>query len=203
MFEPVTKEIFRWSLTDPEFGEAIVGHLYMKDGKVALFDPPATEKLFDLVRILGKPEAVFMTSYHHKRGSLHAVRVLKIPLYVPDLSGMELSTNKEYTGAKKYGPKTRLPMNLKAHVIKASIGSNSNFTEMGIQVNSFLLVGDSAWASGNYLNFFPTGIMPDTGGKMASSVKAAIKGIVKSAKIKGLLSGHGEDLREGLEQALK
>ena len=203
MFEPVTKEIFRWSITDPEFGEAIVGHLYMKDGKVSLFDPPATEKLFDLVRILGKPEAVFMTSYHHKRGSLHVARILKVPLYIPDLGSMELSSNKGYANAKKYGPKTRLPMGLKAHLIKASVGSKSNFAEMGIQVNSFLLVGDSAWTSGNELNFFPTGIMPDTGGKMASSVKAAIEEIVKSAKIKGLLSGHGEDLREGLEKALK
>ena len=203
MFEPVTKEIFRWSITDPEFGEAIVGHLYMKDGKVALFDPPATEKLFDLVRILGKPEAVFMTSYHHKRGSLHVARILKVPLYIPDLGSMELSSNKEYANAIKYGPKTRLPMGLKAHLIKASVGSKSNFAEMGIQVNSFLLVGDSAWTSGNELNFFPTGIMPDTGGKMASSVKSALKEIVKSAKIKGLLSGHGEDLREGLEKALK
>ena len=203
MFEPVTKEIFRWSITDPEFGEAIVGHLYMRDGKVILFDPPATEKLFDLVRILGKPEAVFMTSYHHKRGSLHAARILKVPLYVPDLGGMELSGNKEYANAKKYGPKTRLPMGLKAHLIKASVGSKSNFAEMGIQVDTFLLVGDSAWAAGNELNFFPTGIMPDAGGKMASSVKAALKEIAKSSKTKGLLSGHGEDLREGLEKALK
>ena len=203
MFEPVTKEIFRWSITDPEFGEAIVGHLYMKDGKVALFDPPATEKLFDLVRILGKPEAVFMTSYHHKRGSIHAARILKVPLYIPDLGDIELSSNKEYANAKKYGPKTRLPMGLKAHLIKASVGSKSNFAEMGIQVNSFLLVGDSAWTSGNELNFFPTGLMPDAGGKMASSVKAALKEIAKSSKIKGLLSGHGEDLREGLEKALK
>ena len=203
MFEPVTKEIFRWSITDPEFGEAIVGHLYMKDGKVALFDPPATEKLFDLVRILGKPEAVFMTSYHHKRGSIHAARILKVPLYIPDLGGIELSSNKEYANAKKYGPKTRLPMGLKAHLIKASAGSKSNFAEMGIQVNSFLLVGDSAWTSGNELNFFPTGLMPDAGGKMASSVKAALKEIAKSSKIKGLLSGHGEGLRERLEKALK
>lgn len=203
MFEPVTREIFRWSITDPEFGEAIVGHLYMKDGKVALFDPPATEKLFGFVRILGKPEAVFMTSYHHKRGSLHAARILNVPLYVPELDGVELLNNKEYESAKKYGPKSRLPMGLKAYVIKAAVGAKSNFTEMGIQVDSFLLVGDSAWAAGNELNFFPTGIMPDTGGKMASAVKVAIKEIAKSAKMKGLLSGHGEDLQEGLEKALK
>ena len=203
MFEPVTKEIFRWSITDPEFGEYIVGHLYMKDGKVALFDPPATGKLFDFVRILGKPEAVFMTSYHHKRGSIHAARVLKVPLYVPDLADIKAADNKEYADAKKYDPKTRLPMGLKAHLIKASAGSKSNFAEMGIQVDNFLLVGDSAWAAGNELNFFPTGIMPDAGGKMASSVKAAIKEIVKSGGTKGLLSGHGEDLREGLAKALK
>ncbi len=206
MFEPVTKNIFRWSLTDPEFGEQMVGHLLMKDGSIVLVDPPATEKLVDFVKILGKPEAVIATIYNHLRGCNHLSRALGIPLYIPETTvrGEERSDEslKKYgfPTAPSYGEKTELPLGIRAHRLYVEYPPGElALEEMELQFDNFLIVGDSAWGINGKLNIFPTGIFPDEGGKLASATSKVLQKIIRETRASGLLSGHGNDIGEGLQ----
>ncbi len=209
MFEPVTRNVYRWSVTDPEFGEEMVGHLLMKNESIVLVDPPATSKIIESVKVLGKPEAVIMTSYSHKRGCAHLSRTLGVPLLIPDFGGNEEKSTEEalkmfgVSSGKKYAENTELPLGIKAHRLKAETSpGDTALEEMALEFGEFLIVGDAAWGQNGGLNIFPTGIMPDEGGKRASAIKKALKSIVDSTGASALLSGHGEDIRSGLKSLI-
>lgn len=209
MFEPVTKNIYRWSLTDPEFGEEMVGHLLMKGDSLVLIDPPATPKIFDSVKVLGKPEAVIMTTYSHKRGCAHLSRVFGIPLLIPETTGTGHERSEDtlmmfgLSSGVKYGEHTELPLGIKAHHLLAEFPLGKvALEEMSLQFGDFLIVGDAAWGQNGKLNIFPTGIMPDEGGKKASAIGSALKAIIRKTGSKGLLSGHGDDIKSGLEKLI-
>ncbi len=209
MFEPVTKEIYRWSLTDPEFGEQIVGHLLMKDGSIVLVDPPATSTLVESVKILGKPVGVIMTIYNHYRGCVHVSNALGVPLYIPETTvrGEERSeaSLKKYffPSGPTYGEKSELPLGIRAHRLYVEHPPGEvALDEMELIFEDFLIVGDSAWGIDGILNIFPTGIFPDEGGKLSAATSTVLKKIIRKTGAKGLLSGHGNDIKNGLQEMI-
>ncbi len=202
MFEPVTRNVFRWVVTDPEFGEEMSGHLLIKGDSCVLIDPPATAKLIEMVKTMGKPEAVIMTNYSHKRGSAHIASVLSVPLYIParkgqsdqDLSMFGLSSGKQYD------ENTELPLGIRAHRLRSEMEDGKTaMDEMALLFDSFLIVGDSAWGVNGRLNIFPAGIMPDEGGRRAAAIGKELRSVVRKTGASGLLSGHGEDIKTGLQ----
>lgn len=209
MFEPVTRDIYRWSLTDPEFGEEMVGHLLMKDGSIILVDPPATATLVDSVRILGKPEAVIVTLYNHLRGCNHVSRALGVPLYIPETTVRGEERNEEtlkkygFPSGPTYGEKNELPLGIKAHRLYVEHPPGElALEEMELFFDNFLIVGDSAWGVNGKLNIFPTGIFPDEGGRLSEATSKVLKKIIRDTGASGLLSGHGSDIRSGLQDLI-
>ena len=89
MFEPVAKNIFRWGTIDGESGIMMYSHLLLKDGKAVLIDPVAMPGIVKMIKVLGEPEAVIMTTHPHIRGSPLISRQLGIPLYIPDIKEVE------------------------------------------------------------------------------------------------------------------
>lgn len=210
MFEPVTRNIYRWTVTDPEFGEQMVGHLLMKGESMVLVDPPATPRLIESLKVLGKVEAVIMTTYSHRRGCAHISAALGSQLLIPDFRETGIEHTEETLkklglgSGKKYGEETELPLGIKPHLLMAELGPNRlALGEMTLEFGEFIIVGDAAWEQDGKLNIFPTGIMADEGGKKASSIASELWSIVQKTCSSGLLAGHGEDLRSGLQELLK
>lgn len=209
MFEPVTKNIYRWCLTDPEFGEEIVGHLLMKDGSIVLVDPPATAKLIDSVKILGKPEAVITTIYGHLRGCRHVSRILGVPHYIPETTVRGEERNESTLGkygfpaGPTYNENTELPLGIKARRLYVEYPPGEiAIDEMTLLFDGFLIVGDSAGGLNGKLNMFPTGIFPDEGGKMAAATSKKLSEIIRDTGATGLLSGHWNDISSGLQEMI-
>lgn len=209
MFVPITKSIYRWSITDPEFGEQIVGHLLMKDGSVVLIDPPATAELLESVKTLGKPEAVIATIYSHRRGCNFVANKLGVPLYIPETTvrGEERSNEslKKYgfPNGPVYGENTDLPLGIKAHRLLVEYPPGElALEEMELLFEGFLIVGDSSWGVNGKLNIFPTGIFPDEGGKLSTATSEILLKIIRKTGATGLLSGHGDDIRSGLQNLI-
>lgn len=209
MFEPVTRNIYRWSLTDPEFGEEMTGHLLMKNGEIVLIDPPAAASLIESVRILGKPVAVIVTIYNHLRGCSHVSRGLGVPMYIPETTVRGEERNEAslkkygFANGPSYGESTELPLGIKARRLYVEHPPGElALDEMELLFDDFLIVGDSAWGVNGRLNIFPTGIFPDEGGKLAEATSKVLKKIIKDTGATGLLSGHGNDIRSGLQEMI-
>ncbi len=207
MFEPVTRNVFRWEMTDQEYGEIVVGHLLLKDGSAVLIDPPAFGNIIPMVKILGKPEAVLLTTTHHRRGAPYLSRMMGVPLFVPDPSANNRKgatpLDDSFKDAKKYNEKTKLPLGLKAHTLHATYNKGEvAISEMAVQFGDFLIVGDAAWGDNGKVVYFPTGVFPDKGGARAKAIGNAFRPIAKASKAKGLLGGHKKDLESGLQKAI-
>lgn len=203
MFEPISKNIFRWSNIDGETGIMAYSHLLLKDGKAVLIDPLAIPKLNQMVNIMGEPVAVVMTNHPHIRGSPLISRQMKIPLYFPaikaidedeEISNMFIDLYDMRHG-HQYTESTELPFGMKAHVIAGR-------HEMALEFGDFLIVGDSAYGINGKLQFYPTGIWPDDSGSKALATSEALVPIIRKTKSKGLLSGHMEDIPSGLQEML-
>lgn len=203
MFEPVTREIFRWGTMDGESGVMMYSHLLLKDGKAVLIDPLAMPGLNRMIRILGEPEAVIMTVYPHMRGCSLISRQLEIPLFIPDIKAVE--EDQEITNmfidlydmrkGRQYDESTTLPFGMKAHVIPGR-------HEMAIEFGDFLIVGDSAYGINGKLNFYPSGIWPDEDGSKTRKTSDALTPVIRKTGTKGLLSGHMEDIPSGLQEMI-
>ena len=203
MFEPVTKNIFRWGTIDAESGILMYSHLLLKDGKAVLIDPVAMPGLNKMIKILGEPEAVIMTNHPHIRGSPLISRQLGIPLYIPDIkeveedetiSNMFIDLYNMKHGIQ-YGGSTNLPFEIKAYKIPGR-------HEFALIFDDFMIVGDSAYGVNGKLNFYPSGIWPDETGSKSKATSDALIPIIKKTGAKGLLSGHNEDIASELQEML-
>lgn len=206
MFEPVTNNIFRWGTIDPELSIMIFGHLLIENESVVLIDPPAVPNLEKMSMVLGKPKAVIMTNFSHTRGCVKVARSLNVPLYIPDVTGSKDFNSDEkikmfrLDSGIRYGEESDLPLGIKPHHIRSEVSGRLVVEEMALRYGSFLIVGDSAWGTDGKLNVFPAGVMPDENGEKSTATKAILLKIVKNTGVTGLLSGHGEDITEGLQQ---
>jgi hypothetical protein len=186
MFEPITRNIFRWGTIDGETGIMMYSHLLLRENKAVLIDPLAMPEIIKMIRILGDPVAVIMTTYPHLRGCSLLSRQMGIPLFIPDIKAIDedeaitkmfidLYSMKE---ARQYDESTSLPLDIKAHIIPGR-------HEMALKFDDFLIVGDSAYGLNGKLTF-----------------SAALKPIIKKTSANGLLSGHIEDIPSGLQDML-
>ncbi len=203
MFEPISKNIFRWGTIDGESGILMYSHLLLKDDKAVLIDPLAMPKLLQMVKVLGEPEAVIMTNYPHLRGSPLISRQWNIPLFIPSIKEAdedEAITNMfidlyNMKHGQQYGESTKLPLGIKAHIIPGR-------HEFALTFGDYLMVGDSAYGIDGKLNFYPGGIWPDENGSKARSTAEALSPIIRKTGAKGLLSGHMEDIPSGLQEMI-
>lgn len=203
MFEPVTRNIFRWGTIDGETGIMMYSHLLLKDGKVVLIDPIAMPRLNQMIKVLGEPEAVIMTVYSHLRGCSIISRQLGIPLFIPDIKVVEEDEAitrmfidlYRMNHGQQYNELTVLPFGIKAHNIHGR-------HEMALEYGEFLIVGDSAYGINGNLNFYPSGIWPDETGEKARATSEALTPLIKKTGVKGLLSGHMEDIPSGIQDMI-
>lgn len=201
MFEPVTKEIFRWGTIDGETGKMMYSHLLIKDGKVVLIDPVAMPGLNEMIEILGKPEAVIMTVYPHLRGCPLISRQLNIPLFIPDIKTVEEDetlTNMfidlyNMKHGQQYNESTILPFGIKAHNVPGR-------HEMALKYDDFLIFGDSAYGINGKLNFYPSGLWPDEDGSRSLKTSESVIPVIRKTGARGLLSGHLGDITSGLQE---
>ena len=203
MFEPIARNIFRWGTIDGESGIMMYSHLLLKDDKAVLIDPIAMPGLNQMITILGEPVAVIMTNHPHIRGAPLISRQLGIPLFMPDIKAVDEDPNianmfidlYNMRHAKQYNESTVLPFGIKAIVIKGR-------HEMALKFEEFLIVGDSAYGINGKLNFYPSGIWPDEDGSKTRKTSEAMIPLIRATKAKGLLSGHLEDIRSGLQEMI-
>lgn len=203
MFVPITRNIFRWGTVDGETGKMMYSHLLIKDGRVVLIDPLAMPGINEMIKILGKPEAVIMTVYPHLRGCPLISRQLDIPLFIPNIKTVEEDeaiTNMfidlyNMKHGQQYDESTMLPFGITAHSIPGR-------HEMALKYDDFLIVGDSAYGINGKLSFYPAGLWPDESGEKARITSEAVIPIVRKTGAKGLLTGHLEDIHSGLQEMI-
>lgn len=203
MFEPVTRNVFRWGTMDGETGIMMYSHLLLKNGKAVLVDPLAMPRLNDMIKILGKPEAVIMTVYPHLRGCSLISRQLNIPLFIPDINAVQEDETitkvfldlYDMKHGQQYDESTKLPFDMEAHVI-------SGRHEMALKFEDLLIVGDSAYGINGKLNFYPMGMWPDEMGIKARATSEAMIPLIRKTGANGLLSGHMEDIPSGLQEMI-
>ena len=202
MFEPITRNIFRWGTLDGESGLMMYSHLLLKDGKAVLIDPIMMPNLIRMVKVLGEPEAIMMTNYPHIRGSPLISRQWNIPLYIPDIK--EADEDEDITRmfidlykmkGEQYGENTSLPMGIKAHLIHGR-------HEFALHFENFLVVGDTAYGINGKLHFYPSGMWPDEDGNKARLNADALIPIIRKTGAEGLLSGHKGDIPSGLQDLI-
>ena len=157
----------------------------------------------EMIKVLGKPEAVIMTNHPHIRGSPLISRQLGIPLYIPDIkeveedeaiSNMFIDLYNMKHGIQ-YGGSTNLPFGMKAYKIPGR-------HEFALIFGDFMIVGDSAYGVNGKLNFYPSGIWPDETGSKSKATSDALIPLIKKTGARGLLSGHNEDITSGLQEML-
>ncbi len=200
MFEPITKNIFRWGTNDPESGVMMYSHLLLHEDKAVLIDPVSVPDLAKMVKVLGEPIAVIMTNYPHLRGCPYISKNLNIPLYIPEVKAVEEDEKLvnvfldlfDVKNPIQYNESTELPFGIKAYIITGR-------REMALKFQNFLIVGDSAYGINRMLSFFPKGIREDDYGIKSKATADALIPIIKKTASTGLLSGHMEDIPSGLQ----
>lgn len=203
MFDPITKNIFRWGTIDGETGIMMYSHLLLEDGKAVLIDPIAMPNIIQKVKILGDPVAIIMTNYPHLRGSPLLSRQWNIPLFIPSIEETEEDEHivnifidlYNMRNGKQYGQATDLPLGIKAY----AIGGRHEFA---LKYHEYLMVGDSAYGINGKLEFYPTGIWPDESGSKARATSEALIPIFRKTNAQGLLSGHMEDIPSRLQDMI-
>jgi hypothetical protein len=202
MFSPLMKGVMRFSSNDPELGIEIHGHVILDGSSLAVIDPPMLPGLDSYLKVLGKPEGVILTNYHHARGSLVLAGRLGTQLYVPKLQAANEASNREkFMGCTEYGESTKLPLGILAHHLRAGIEGNPLiYEEMILQHGTLLAAGDSAWGKDGGIEFFPAGIFPDPENRMSGSIRKSFGAFVRETGADSLISGHREFIRNGLSK---
>ena len=203
MFEPVTRNIFRWGTLDGESGFMMYSHLLRKEDKAVLIDPVAKPGLIEMIKVLSEPVAVIMTNHVHIRGCPLLSNQLNIPLFIPDIKTVDEDEKLVNTfielynmgGAIQYTESTALPLGIRAYSI-------SGRHEMALKFDEFLIVGDSAYGIDGKLSFYPTGFRDDESNLKSSATAAAVLPLIRKSNAQGLLSGHMEDISSGLQNMI-
>lgn len=203
MFVPVTRNVYKWETVDPEYGEMMAGHLFMKDGGIVLIDPPMAPGLINGLAPLGKVIGVLVTSASHKRGALFASAFTGSTYYFPShlKQGSGLETNEN---VKFYDESTELPLGLKALRVKTEVPiiGEHHVDEMALLTGDYAFVGDVAHGSSSLgIAFAPEEIVPSPEGNrvMASfnALDKAVKGSVKT-----IFCGHGDDIVDSYKELM-
>ncbi len=204
MFEPVTRNIFRWKSLDPESGLMMNAHLLLKDGKAVLVDPMAMPDLIPMIRILGEPIGIIMTNHPHLRGSPFLSRQFNIPLFFPDIKEVDEdeSLTKMFIDlynmkhGQQYGEKTKLPLGISAINIPGR-------HEFALKFEDYLIVGDSAYGVKGNISFYPSGIWDDQPESKTRTTAEALIPVIEKSGAKGLLAGHNDDIPSGLQELVR
>lgn len=204
MFVPVTRTVYKWETADPEYGEMMAGHLFMKDGNLVLIDPPMSPGLIKAIGPLGKVIGVIVTSASHKRGALMVSAFTSANYYFPSHlkqgSGLEENENVEF-----YDESTDLPLGMKAVRIRSEVPiiGDHYIDEMALLSGECAFVGDIAHGSDSMgIAFAPEEIVP---GPEKERVAASFNALAKAVNgaVKTLFCGHGEDVVDSYKELME
>ncbi len=199
MLKPVMKDIFSISSNDAELGVELVGHVVVKDGHIIVIDPPMVPGLPQALDILGKVDAVIITSFGHLRGAPFLARLTGATLFIPQVKDTPRLDRKDFIrfhhleNAVSYDEETVLPMGLKATYVRGEpVEGNIFVNEMLLSMGKTVFGGDVARGEKEKLIVFPQGIFPDPDGKLVSANKKALSEVLKKLNPENYMGGHGE-----------
>lgn len=195
MFKPVERDVFAWSVPDPEFGEMMNGHLYIQNDGYVLIDPPLMPDLLQSLSVFGKCNGVVILSGSHKRGSVMASNALGTSLYVPEFAAQQIQGH----NVKAYRNGDKIAGDLQAIEVKTDMGvfGEHPIHEMALlDSKKRLFVSDVCYGQpSGKLNFAPEEIIP---GNTGEQVKASITALSKALPngVNTAFFGHGTDMKK-------
>lgn len=210
MFFPVSRTLFRWSTPDPGDDWMMVGHLLISKEGIILVDPPVVPGISDAIKLLGKPEAVILTTGDHIRGSAFFSSEFDIEMYFPAQSDEDIdpgaALHKHHLrNTTEFEEGDELPGGIRPFRASIPRGKTTpNINEaMLLTTGGELLTGDIAMGSvqGKLLTrdeFFYSNPDPDDN----ASCLRSIDKVIRSTGARTLLSSHGFDIQDKLQEAL-
>ena len=203
MFLPVLNGIYSWRTQDPEYDWEMVGHLLSKDGEIILVDPPYVHGLEKALPLIGKPEAIVLTTADHTRGSRYLSYKLQIPIYVPlQADSLSVSPKKMYgdKGINNYKIYEEGSLFwLKTRRVTVYRNDNDKVPYMDEMVlmdeNRSVITGDIAMGSypGELLTI-NEGFTDSPDANLVSRSRIVIRDTLGGLHLDNLLSSHGYDI---------
>lgn len=181
----------------------MVGHLLSKDGEIILVDPPYVHGLEKALPLIGKPEAIVLTTANHTRGSRYISYKLQIPVYVPlQTDSPSVSSNKMYedkgiNNYKIYEEGSLFWLRSKrVTVYRSEVDSIPYIDEMIlIDENRSVIIGDIAMGSySGELLTINEGFIDSPDVNLVSRSRAVIRDSFSVLYLDNLLSWHGYDI---------
>ena len=199
MLKPVMKDVFSIASNDAELGVELVGYIIVKEGHIVAIDPPMLPGLPQALSVLGKVDAVIITSFAHLRGAPFLARLTGSKLFIPLVQDTPRLDRKDFIrfhhleNAENYDENTSLPLGLKATYVRGeNVEGNVWFNEMFLSMGKTVFGGDAARGEREKLIIFPQGIFPDAEGKIVNANRKVLSGVLSRLKPENYMGGHGE-----------
>lgn len=202
MFQPVLKDSFAWRTQDPEYDWEMVGHLLLRDGEILLIDPPYVHGIEKLLPLIGKPQAIILTTADHTRGSKYLSAKLKVPIYVPlqsdsiSVSPKKMYDGKGITNFEVYEEGTIFWLSArKVTVFRNNEDELPYIDEMILTYDRTVITGDIAMGSpSGELLTIDEGFTVSPDDNLVRSSFNVVKDRLSDLHIENLLSSHGFDI---------
>ncbi len=196
MFEPITRNVFRWETPFPLNDQNLVGHLIMRESECILIDPPVVPGLVETVKRLGTAHSIILTSQNHVRGTEYIASRTGATVYIPDQDQRAVDPRDqisigEIKEAVKFGEGKVLGMKvLKDYYDFALV------TEGGM-----LAVSDNGMGTvDGKLRLWPESMNFDPPKPPNETIHREFKELVRKSGAHTLLAGHGYDIMGNLQE---
>ncbi len=203
MFLPVLKGTYAWRTQDPEYDWEMVGHLLSKDGEIILVDPPYVHGLEKALPLIGKPEAIVLTTVNHTRGSRYISYKLQIPIYAPlqadslSVSPKKMYEDKGINNYKIYEEGSLFWLKTKRVKVYRNEGDKIPYLDEMILIdeNRSVITGDIAMGSySGELFTINEGFTDSPDPNLVSRSRVVIRDSFSVLHLDNLLSSHGYDI---------
>ena len=196
MFEPLTRNIFRWETPFPQNDQNLVGHLILRDSECILVDPPVVPGLVETVKRLGNRHSIVLTSQNHVRGTEYIASKTGATVYKPDqdqraVDPRDLISVGEIKGAIKFGEGEVIGMKVMKDFYDFAL-----ITDDGV-----LLVSDNGRGTRDgKLVLWPESMNFDPPEPPNETIHREFKDLVRKSGAQTLLAGHGYDIIGNLQE---
>ena len=203
MFLPVLNGIYTWRTQDPEYDWEMVGHLLSKDEEIILVDPPYVHGLEKALPLIGKAEAIVLTTANHTRGSRYLSYKLQIPIYAPlqadsfSVSPKKMYEDKGINNYKIYEEGSLLWLKTKRVTVWRNDGDKIPYLDEMILIdeNRSVITGDIAMGSySGELLTINEGFTDSPDVNLVSRSRNVIIDSFSGLHLDNLLSSHGYDI---------
>ncbi len=209
MLTPVLENNFSWRTQDPEYDWDMVGHLIIKNGKILLIDPPYVHGIEKAILLLGRPEAIIITTADHTRGSRYLSYKLNIPIYVPDqsdsisVSPVKTYKEKKIANYKIYNEGKIFWLNSRRVIVYKKKGDEVPYIDEMILADSdgSIFTGDIAMGSSNgELLVCNEGFTDTPDSLIVRSSYESLNNAISGTSQNNLICSHGNDIIGGLHE---